>query len=172
MSVTANVNVYGVREALSELRKIDPKLRAEAVRKVKAAGNELTAAAAVEYPATAPLSGWQSTGRLGYTGPKAKRGVKIEVGGRTPKRATAYPIVTLVQGNAGAALWDIAGLRGGAKSRGGPRQRPNFIQILDARFGPAQRGLWKARNLVDEVATRKIIAALEDVAASVNRKLV
>lgn len=172
MSVDVSMELFGVRDALAELRRIDPKLRAAAVKKVKAAGAPLAAAAAENYPPKVDLRGWQSTGRLGYSGSKARSGVKVQVGGRTPRGANRYPIVTLVQGNAGAALYDIAGLRGGTKARRGPGRRPNFVPLMDSVYGNAQRGMWRSRRRIDAEATAALRNALDEVAGEVNRKLV
>lgn len=172
MSVETTIEVYGVRESLAELRRIDPVLRVKAVNKIKAAGAELVQIGAARYTADTGLSGWKRTGRLGYDPGKVRKGVKIQVGGRTPRGANAFPIVTMVQANAGGALWDIAGLRGGSKGRGAPKGRPNFVDELNRRHGPAQRGLWRAQTEIAAKASDKLVEALEDVAAQVNRKLV
>lgn len=172
MSVEATIEVYGVRESLAELRRIDPILRVKAVNKIKAAGAELVQIGAAQYTTDTGLSGWSRKGRLGYNPGKVRKGIKIQVGGRTPRGANAFPIVTLVQQDAGGALWDIAGLRGGSKGRGAPKGRPNFVDQLNRRHGPAQRGLWRAQSEISEKASDKLIEALDDVAAQVNRKLV
>ena len=172
MSVEATIEVYGVRESLAELRRIDPILRVKAVNKIKAAGAELVQIGAAQYPTDTNIRGWSRNGRLGYDPNKVRKGVKIEIGGRTPRGANAFPIVTMVQQNAGGALWDIAGLRGGSKGRGGPDGRPNFVRVLNGRHGTAQRGLWRARSEIAAKASDKLLEALDDVAAQVNRKLV
>jgi hypothetical protein len=172
MTVGMTWEVYGVREALAELRELDPKSRAAAAKQIKSAGGELVALGAGEYPLETPLSGMSSNGRLDYLPSKVQRGVQIQVGGRTPKGSKTIPVVTLVQKNAGGALYDLAGLRGGAASKGGTKARPNFIEVLDRRFGPAQRGLWRARGPIRTKAEAALRDALEDVAAQVNRKLV
>lgn len=172
MSVEATIEVYGVRETLAELRRIDPVLRVKAVNKIKAAGSELTQIGAAQYTTDTGLRGWSRTGRLGYDPSRVRKGVKIQVGGRTPRGAKAFPIVTLIQANPGGTLWDIAGLRGGSKGRGGTKGRPNFVDELNRRHGPAQRGLWRAKDQISDSATDKLVEALDDVAAQVNRKLV
>lgn len=170
--IEAEVQLYGAREALAELRRIDPKLRREAVAKVKAAGAELTGIAAANYPGQAPMRGWSEKGRLGYNAGKVQRGVKVEVGGRTPRGADAFPVVTIVQKDPGGSLYDIAGLRGGREGKPGPRQRPMFDRVLTSKHGPAQRGLWRSVKEIRNAGTDAIVKALESVAAQVNRKLV
>lgn len=174
MSVTASVEVYGVRDALAELRRLDPECRREAVRKVKAAGGPLVNLARAPYPTSQPLRGWgqgQRGGRLAYRPTRVRNGVKLEVGGRTPRGANAFPVVTLVQRDAGGALFDIAGLRNGASpGRRGPN--PTFIKALDAKYGRSQRGAWRNIGQIRDEAQESIIAAVTEVAAAASRRLV
>lgn len=174
MSIEAEIQVYGVREALAELHKLGPACRREAVNKIKGAGTELVALGRENYPGARPLRGWgegQRGGRLGYKATKVRNGVKVEVGGRTPRGATAFPVVTLVQKDAGGALFDIAGLRNGANpGRRGPN--PSFIRNLDANYGRAQRGMWRNVARIRDRAQDGIIKAVTEVAASTNRRLV
>jgi hypothetical protein len=174
MSVTASVEVYGVREALAELRKLSPECRREAVNKVKAAGRPLVALGQANYPTVKPLRGWgagERGGRLGYKATKVRNGVKVEVGGRTPRGANAFNVVTLVQKDAAGALFDIAGLRNGASpGRRGPN--PTFIKALDANYGRSQRGMWRNIAKIRDEAQDAIIGAVTEVAASTNRRLV
>jgi hypothetical protein len=160
-----------VREALAELYKLSPACRREAVAKIKSAGNELVALGRENFPGAQPLRGWAPTGRLGYKATKVRNGVKIEVGGRTPRGADAFNIVTMVQRDAGGALFDIAGLRNGASpGRNGPN--PSFIRNLDANYGKAQRGMWRNIGRIRDRAQDGIIKAVQEVAASANRRLI
>lgn len=157
------ITVVGVRDALATLRKVDPKLRSQATRELKAAGSSLLEPAKRNYPMTAPLSGWKPSGRLGYTGSKVQRGVQIRVGGRTPKGSNTAPVITIVQANAGGALFDIAGLR----NRSG-----RFVRALEsAGHGKAQRGLWAARDDIYERSGEALREALDKVVQDANRAL-
>lgn len=168
------VEVYGVREALAELRKLSPEARREAVSKVKAASGPLVAEARKPYPGFTPLRGWgagQNGGRLGYVPSKVAKGVQVQVGGRTPRGADSFPVVTLIQRDAGGALFDIAGLRGGSRpGRNGPN--PTFIRALEANYGKAQRGMWRNIRQIREIGYQGILAACNEVAAAANRRLV
>lgn len=173
--IESEIQIYGVREALAELGRIDSKTRFKAVNKLKAAGESLLAAPRANYPMAAPMSRWAQTGRLGYNPSKVQSGVQIQVGGRTPRDANAYAIVTLVQKNAGGALFDIGGLRGGAQgdtSGNKKKRQEKFLSNLNHGYGPAQRGLWRSVREVRANANAALMQALEDVAAEVNRKLV
>jgi len=180
---SATIELYGVREALRELQQIDPKLRYKAIAKIKAASGEMLQVAREQYPQNNDLQdvmpGWSKKGRLGYDKTAVDRGVQVVVGGRS--RGNAYAIVTLVQKNAGGALFDIAGLRNGSSGVGSPdrlgRERDSsqseaFLNNLTRAYGRAQRGLWRQVAKIRELATGELRRALDDVAGDVNRKLV
>lgn len=168
MPVTASVEVYGVQEVFKQLGQIDQKQKFKAISKVKAAGGPALAEARATYPDDAPLSGWTYDGRLKYSKRDADRGVVLQVGGRA--RGKAYSIVTIIQKNAGAAMFDIAG-----NANGSFVKRPSgdeFIDALNARYGKAQRGMWRNIAKIRELANDAIVKALDEVAAEVNRKIV
>jgi hypothetical protein len=183
MGVSAEINVYGVREALKELGQMDKTLRFKAVSKIKGASGEMLAVARSTYPDNTYLAdvmrGWSKGGRLGYDKKKVDAGVTVQVGGRA--RGDSYAIVTIIQKNAGGALFDIAGLRKGAQGVGGTDrlgrkredvQSEKFLKTLDGAFGQAQRGMWRKIAIIREMANKELMSALEEVAAQVNRKLV
>lgn len=185
MTVSTDVQLFGVRDALAELRSIDPKMRTAAVREVKRDLSGLLEPARATYPASTGLRGWSRGtrgGRLGYDGAKVKQGVQVVVGGRTPKGANRYPIVTIVQKNAGGALFSLAGMENGAQSVRGKRDRLGrpytaaqsiaFLNKIAAENGKAQRGLWQARTEIRDAAGESIGIALEKVTKQVNRRIV
>lgn len=185
MTVSTDVQLFGVRDALAELRSIDPKMRTAAVREVKRDLSGLLEPARARYPASTGLRGWSRGtrgGRLGYDGSKVRQGVQVVVGGRKPKGANKFPIVTVVQRNAGGALFSVAGMQNGSQSvRGGKdklgrpysaEQSIAFLNKLAVENGRAQRGLWKAREEIQDAAGKSIGIALEKVTAQVNRRIV
>jgi hypothetical protein len=56
MAVSADINVFGVRDALKELGKIDKTLRFKAVSKIKGASGEMLAVARSTYPDNSQLA--------------------------------------------------------------------------------------------------------------------
>jgi hypothetical protein len=183
VSTETSIEIYGVREALAELGKLDKKYRFAAQNRIKAAAGPMLDEARQTYPDNSTiqdaLSGWSRGGRLGYDKSKVDKGVTIKIGGRS--YGNAYAVVTLVQNNAGGALFDIAGLRDGSQGVGGTdrlgRSREDvqsdaFLAALNARFGKAQRGLWRKRKRIMELAETELMKALQDIAAEANRKLV
>lgn len=174
MGASVSVEVFGVRDALKELGQIDKKQRFKAIAKVKAAGEPLAKAAREKYPPDPVLEDengritWKNQGRLGYSKASADKGVQVMVGGRS--RGEAYAIVTIVQKNPGAAMFDIAGFADGAYSKG--PQGDAFIAKLNRQYGKAQRGMWRNIAAIRKIGNDEIMKALEEVAAEVNRKLV
>ncbi len=114
MSVTASTEIYGLKAALAELQKIDSKTKFKAVNQIKASGAEMVSRVSMTYPAQPPLSGMapskKGTGRLSYDPKKVRKGVTIQVGGRSQRGSS--PLVTLLQKDAAGAIFDMAGLRG------------------------------------------------------------
>ena len=165
MSVTATTEIYGLKQALAELQKIDSKTKFKAVNQIKAGGAAMVQEVGARYPDMPPLPGMAPTrkggARLAYDPKKVRKGVQIQVGGRA--RNGSSPLVTLIQKDAGGALFDIAGLRD---------QSSQFVKKLDLGFGKAQRGMWRARAYIYGQATKDILAAIEQVLAQVNRNLV
>ena len=183
MAAEISVEVFGVRDALRELGKIDKTQRFKAISKIKGASGEMLAVARSAYPdddqIRQTLPGWSKGGRLGYDKSKVDKGVQVMVGGRSP--GNSYAIVTIVQKNAGASLFDIAGLQNGAQGVSGvdrlgrnreDQQSAAFMSMLKNRYGPAQRGLWRKFPEIRQLANGKLMEALQEVVAQVNRKLV
>lgn len=183
MPVGAEISVFGVRDALKELGQMDKTLRFKAVSKIKGASGEMLAVARSQYPDNSQLQdvmpGWSTKGRLGYDKKNVDKGVQVVVGGRS--FGNSYAIVTIVQKNAGGALFDIAGLRNGSEGVGGTdrlgrnredSQSEAFLRNLNSAFGKAQRGMWRKIKVIRELADKELMNALEEVAAQVNRKLV
>lgn len=168
MPVEARVEVFGVRDALTELGKVDKKQKFRAIAKVKAAGGPLLEAARENYPSKRPVSGWGPGGRLGYDPKKVERGVQLQIGGRAI--GDAYAIVTIVQKNAGGALFDIAGFADGNFSQGPSGDA--LIAKLNSEYGRAQRGMWRNIAKIRSIGTGAIEKALQDVVAETNRNLV
>ena len=164
MSVTASTEIYGLKAALAELQKIDSKTKFVAINEIKASGAEMVSRVAERYPAKPPLSGMRprktGKGRLIYDPTKVRKGLTIQVGGRS-QRGTV-PLVTIIQKNAAGAIFDMAGLRG---------DTGQFSAYLTNAYGPAQRGMWRERDFIYGQATQDILQAIEKVLNQVNRKL-
>lgn len=188
MAATANLQVYGVKEALAEINKIDRTLRRQITKDIQAgAGARLVTAARSFIPSRPPLSrmvnGNMIKGRdgTGWSTNRVLAGIRTVVGkagqrsrtvtfsnGRTSDfKATQYQLLVLQQRDAAGAIWDHVGIRGGGQ----------FVSNLLAKgehVGPA------AAPRALEPAAESVLPAVEDelekivtqVMAIVNRNLV
>jgi len=165
MSATASIEITGLKAALTELGKLDSKTKFKAMNKIKSAGSEMVSEVRGFYPDDKPpLSGMTPSKkggtRLGYNPKKVRQGVTLQIGGRA--KNGNIPLVTLIQKDAGGAFFDLAGLR---------NKDSQFVKDLSAGFGPAQRGMWRARKYIYGQATSDILAAVEEVMNQTSRTL-
>lgn len=156
--------VEGVRETLKALKEFDPKLRRATNKRIRNSVRPLQDAARARLPGL-PLSGWMS-GRYGYDQSAARKGVKAQIGGRGRSGRTTWPLITVRQTNAGAAVFDMAGRR----SSGSSPQGAAFIRGLN-RSASASRSMWPAAEEKIDVVRGDVLAAIEDASKLVNRDL-
>jgi len=185
--IDSRIEIYGLKEALYELSLIDKKARWAAVNKLKGASSKLVSMAVDTFPddnvVEQELSGAVHKGRTGYQHARASRGVKVKVGGK--RTARGEPVITLVQQDPGAAIFSVAGIRGGAKGKplgpdrlGRKRQASQskaYLRKLDQGFpfqNYTQRGMWRAYKPILKEAEGELMAAIREVAAKVSRKIV
>lgn len=188
MAATANLQVYGVKEALAEINKIDRTLRRQITKDIQAgAGARLVTAARSFIPTRPPLSrmvnGNMIKGRdgTGWSTSRVLAGIRTVVGkagqrsrtvtfsnGRTADfKATQYQLLVLQQRDAAGAIWDHAGIRGGGQ----------FVSNLLAKgehVGPAAapRALEPAAESVLPAVEEEVEKIVTQVMAIVNRNLV
>ena len=162
MSLNTSVEITGLKQALSELSKLDKSARFKAAAKIKASSPAMLEDARKQFPAEIGISvihGMRNKGRLSYDKAKVDKGVQIMVGGRA--RSGVTPLVTLVQKNAGAAMF----------SQAGTKSNTQFSNLLASVFGRPQRGLWRSRKFIQEQGTADIMKAIDEVIADANRAL-
>lgn len=167
MSLETGVEITGLKQALSELSKLDKSARFKAAAKIKASSPEMLANARAQFPAgigvtvihgMAPSK--KGKARLAYDKTQVDKGVQIMVGGRA-RGAGVTPLVTLVQKNAAGALF----------SQAGTKNTSQFSSLLANVFGRPQRGLWRSRKFIAEQGTADIMRAVDEVIADANRAL-
>ena len=162
MSLETTAEITGLKQALSELSKLDKSARFKAAAKIKASSPAMLENARAQFPAEIGISvihGMGNKGRLGYDKAKVDKGVQIVVGGRA--RQGVSPLVTLVQKSAAGALF----------SQAGTKNRSQFSDLLAGVFGQPQRGLWRSRKFIQEQGTADIMRAVDEVIADANRAL-
>jgi len=163
MSLNTSVEITGLKQALSELSKLDKSARFKAAAKIKASSPAMLEEGRKQFPADIGISvihGWKNKGRLAYDKAKVDKGVQIMVGGRSRGQGIT-PLVTLVQKNAAGALF----------SQAGSKNNSDFSRLLTNVFGRPQRGLWRSRKFIQEQGTADIMKAVDEVIADANRAL-
>ena len=163
MSLNTSVEITGLKQALSELSKLDKSARFKAAAKIKASSPAMLEEGRKQFPADIGISvihGWKNKGRLAYDKAKVDKGVQIMVGGRSRGQGIT-PLVTLVQKDAAGALF----------SQAGTKSITDFTKLLTNVFGRPQRGLWRSRKFIAEQGTADIMKAVDEVIADANRAL-
>ena len=169
--ISRTIEVQGLRQSLRTLGKLDPNLRKASVASLKAASQPMVQVARLQFPIQPPLSGMANKGRLQYQPGRVRQQVNVTVGGRAPRNSNQWPIITLRQNNAAGALYSMAGLRNNAYSRASNAGQMRFSELLEARYGKAQRGMWKQIRLIRILAERGLTAAVKAVEMQANREL-
>jgi hypothetical protein len=163
MSLETTAEITGLKQALSELSKLDKSARFKAAAKIKASSPAMLEKGREQFPAEIGVSmirGWGNKGRLGYNKTAVDKGVQIMVGGRARGQGIT-PLVTLVQKNAAGAMF----------SQAGSKNNSDFSRLLTNTFGRPQRGLWRSRAFIAEQGTADIMKAVDEVIADANRAL-
>jgi len=185
--IDARIEIYGLREALRELDAIGPRAKWAAVNQIKAASGKLVSIAERTFPddtaVKAKLEGAVHKGRTGYRVAKARRGIKVQVGGK--RTSKGEPVVTLVEKDAAAAIWSMAGMRDGAYANyygpdrlGRARKKSQsdaYLRVLARDFtlpNYKQRGIWGASQMIYKEAHGELMEAIRKVAEKVNRRIV
>jgi hypothetical protein len=162
MSLGTSVEITGLKQAMTELSKLDKSARFRAAAKIKASSPAMMEEARRQFPSEIGVSmirGMGNRGRLGYKKTEVDKGVQIVVGGRA--RPGVTPLVTLVQKSAAGALF----------SQAGTKNTSQFADLLTNVFGKPQRGLWRSRKFIQEQGAADIMKAVDEVIADANRAL-
>lgn len=162
MTPDTSIQVIGLKEALADLKRVEPTIRKELTRSIKGDAAPLVNAARELVPVGAPLSGMR-TGKFAWSA-KARSGIGIKMGGRA--RGNEYTILSLRQNNAAGQIFDMSGKKGGRSKRG-----EAFIANLTARYGRASRSMWPAAERELPAVAEAVQATIEDALKEINRKL-
>lgn len=154
-------SVYGVREALKELRSMDKKAQLACQREMKSAAKPLANKVASFIPTSPPLSGMNHLGRTGWHSADIWN-VAIRYGGRKRKDANEWNLLSLRLETAQAVMFDMAG-----------RKTSNRLaSALSKSFGGASRAAWRPESELFNETSKAITDALEKVAKELNENLV
>jgi hypothetical protein len=173
------VSAEGLSTVLRELKALDPELRKELVREMKAGIKPIGTDLLSKIPSAPPLSGFApSVGSSPYIWKKPRMSVKTPLAKRA-KEAGTFPVVSIAfndaRPNAGLSILELAGTKNiGRQKRGLTPAGQAMIRNLNSRY-PVQGGL--GRFVIPDFkkkqadATRVAVKILDKFAAKVNRRL-
>lgn len=168
MTVNTGVTVFGVREALKELKDIDPEMRKIINEKAKEIAKPATEAIKAQYPAKY-LSGmakpWTVKGRqlFPYDQAAARKGVVVKVD--TGRKNLS--VIRIEQRNVAAAIVDMAGKQGGKDPRG-----EMFIFNLTINAGNPSRVMWPTFDRQAAEVNQQMFNVIKDLMVRLNKNLV
>jgi len=179
MTVSASLEVVGLKEALKELQDIDKKARRKVTTDYRRITKPVVDTARKRIPQEAPLSGWNRTWKpstnfqaLPWKTAIAKSMISTKVSGKKPRewagRVTNLAVFTVTWKGAINTIYDLAGRRGNGDTERGAR----MIRALEARHGKASRVLWPAYEMNRDEVERQTFELVEEVMRAVNRNLV
>jgi len=164
------VKFYGVKETIREMRKVEPQMLKDMRTHIRQISQPAVLAIKSNSPKVAPLSGMAHNGRSGYTTPKVS--IQITPGARSGfGKTTANLVVIKAEGSGKQYGFEISDMAGRANNDGKYTQTrkfvdsrtgdivrrringqgTNLIRVLNARYGPASRFVYK--NLEDKLPT-------------------
>jgi hypothetical protein len=180
MSVTASVEVVGLKSALKELNKTQPALRREIGKDIKKAAEPILSAIRELSPETAPLSGMDHLKRTGWKRGQDKN-IVLKVDTRNARKRNAATgavyesvgTVKVIAKGGPLIMADMAGRAGGMKSKNAFRARPNFHSALDGAIGRgASRFMWAGAEKNIDLFQKELEPIVARVMAEVGRNIV
>ena len=170
-SVTVDVTVLGIKDALKQINSIDPKLRRAITKEYKRIVAPIVKSAQDAYPELPPMSGWSRAYKsLGaWDAGKVKKGVQAKVNTRKArnrnlaKGADYETIGTFIvyQKTGWGSIFDMAGRKTSSP----------MVEVLNARYGNASRSMWPAYEQNKEQVDREMQGLVKQVMHEVDRYL-
>ena len=160
--VTMKTEVVGIRDAVKDLKKLEPAVFKEFRKEAGTALKPivLDAQATLNNAGPAPLSGmarkWAPKGRqiFPWSQTKAVRGVKVSL------RPSKAAFLTVQQKDASGAIFDIAG-----------RSSTNRFGEALNKYGKASRSMWPAANAKEDEVRRNLADLVQSVSKKTETKL-
>lgn len=150
--------VYGVREALRELRKVDATLRRQLQAEMRQAAGPLRQAITAGIPRGAPLSGMNNRGRLGWKNPHR---LSTRTGGRRNRGRNTIPLLRVLVLSPAVQMADMAA----------EAVTPQGAAMLDNLPGGASRYVWPAARRALPAVSADAAAVCDRIMTAVNREL-
>jgi len=163
------VKFYGVKETIKLMRQVEPEMLNDMRKSIRQIAQPAVLAIKQNSPKVAPLSGMNSNGRLAYSTPKVTVNITPGQRSRAFGSTTSNLVAISATGSGKTYGFDVADIAGRANNAGkysqtrkfvDPRtgdivrrkingQGQNLINVLNSRYGPASRFVYK--NLEDKL---------------------
>jgi hypothetical protein len=171
-----NVDVYGVRETLAELRKYEKQAYKTITDDLKLSAKPAADAVGREFPSE-PLLNWHTSGgRKGkarlpqYNGATAKNKVRVAVSTKKPTGIGEHGLIRLQQSDAGGQVYDTAGSNIGAARGSGASAGQKFVANIDKHLKvKTKQGRYRSRVMYP--ATEKHLPLIEKAVEVSIRKI-
>jgi hypothetical protein len=171
-----NVDVYGVRETLAELRKYEKQAYKTITDDLKLSAKPAADAVGREFPSE-PLLNWHTSGgRKGkarlpqYNGATAKNKVRVAVSTKKPTGIGEHGLIRLQQMDAGGQVYDTAGSNIGAARGSGASAGQKFVANIDKHLKvKTKQGRYRSRVMYP--ATEKHLPLIEKAVEVSIRKI-
>jgi hypothetical protein len=183
MSTTVKVEYYGLKEALRELNKTDPKLRKEVGKELRGIVEKTMIPGIVAaIPGSAPTRGMRHSGRTGWKKANQQAGVVAKVDTRKARRRNlqkgaqweSVGTVVVRTKTAALAITDMAG-KGPNKTRNqNPKMaRPNFADVLTSKLGRGpSRYIWFGGEANLDETSRALNDVIKRVMTDIEKNIV
>ncbi len=178
MKQNVGLPIYGVKESLRVIGKLDVELRKQFTRDFKDAVRPMVEAAQANVPSRAPLSGmernWKGAPLWKGSGYE-ERQIKLQINTRRARNRnralgaqyeTVGTIRVIAKGR-GLAVFDMAGRKGAPSSNAGDR----LIDRMNGRYRSASRAMWPAADQTKDQIVRNCIPIVKRVEQDANQLL-
>jgi hypothetical protein len=168
MTVHAEIQMVGIKEAVKYLNTIDKSARRELTRDYKKLMQPVVDEAVQRVPLGAPISGWNrswttksGTQVLPWDTAVAIDFIKVKVSGKKPREYNGMmsnlAVFSIAWAGAINTIYDLAG----RTSRGATRAGANMIRGIESKKGKASRVLWPAYQANQEEVMRRMQELLD-----------
>ena len=169
--IGVDVEVNGLNDALRMMRAIDPQLRRQVDKEMKATiGADIVPFARRLHPATDRVGNWGDW-RGGYDQRQVQRGVKVSL--KTTGKANQVAGYRLTQSTAAGAIFAFAGTKSDGKTptrSNGSGNSAAFIELLK-RYGQPSRALWPSILENRDKLEASVREAVDYLMRTINKEL-
>jgi len=176
--------IYNVKDLIRELEALEPGLKKQLVRDAKDVAKPIASIIKSSIPTTAPLSGMNENGRLGWGVGKPANSVTIKFRTGRSRVSAVTPLVSIWVNSPMTAIADVAGKGGNRKAKkvtseyaykGGKRRHAVTSQgrVMIQRLRQKNLNNFVYPNVEDSLddAQAQVKLVIDRYARKVNRKL-